>query len=64
MYPIFFIDVVHFSVSDNGIIRKLAAYTILGLSSDKHKEVLSLFRSEKMKTVNTGYVFLTNLKIV
>lgn len=29
IYPIVFIDAVHFSVKDNNIIRKLAAYVIL-----------------------------------
>ena len=42
VYPIVFIDAVHFSVRDNGIIRKLAAYIILGINSDGHKEVLSI----------------------
>jgi len=32
IYPIVFIDAVHFSVRDNGVIRKLAAYTILGIN--------------------------------
>lgn len=42
VYPIVFIDAVNFSVRDNGIIRKLAAYIILGINSDGHKEVLSI----------------------
>lgn len=42
VYPIIFIDAVHFSVRDNGIIRKLAAYIILGISKDGCKEVLSI----------------------
>lgn len=45
IYPIVFIDVVHFSVRDNGIIRKLAAYLILGINKDGYdgyKEVLSI----------------------
>ncbi len=32
IYPVLFIDAVHYSVRDNGIIRKLAAYVILGIS--------------------------------
>lgn len=31
VYPILFIDAVHYSVRDNGVIRKLAAYVILGI---------------------------------
>ena len=42
LYPIVFIDAVHFSVKDNHIIRKLAAYVILGVTMDGHKEVLSI----------------------
>lgn len=42
VYPIVFIDAVHFSVRDNNIIRKLAAYVILGVNSEGKKEVLSL----------------------
>ncbi|MBR5513441.1 MAG: transposase, partial [Ruminococcus sp.] len=32
VYPIVFIDAVHFSVRDNGQIKKLAAYVILAIS--------------------------------
>lgn len=42
IYPIIFIDAVHFSVRDNGIIKKLAAYVILGINKDGLKEVLSI----------------------
>ena len=41
-YPIIFIDAAHFSVRDNGIIRKLAAYTILGINEEGKKEVLTI----------------------
>ena len=30
IYPVLFIDAIHYSVRDNGIIRKMAAYVILG----------------------------------
>jgi transposase-like protein len=42
IYPIVFIDAIHFSVRDNGIIRKLASYTILGINDQGRKEVLSI----------------------
>lgn len=42
VYPIVFIDAIHFSVRDNGQVRKLAAYVILGINSSGHKEVLSI----------------------
>ena len=31
VYPILYIDAIHYSVRDNGVIRKLAAYVILGI---------------------------------
>ena len=42
VYPIVFIDAVHFSVRDNNIIKKLAAYIILGVNDEGRKEVLSI----------------------
>lgn len=42
IYPILFIDAVHFSVRDDNIIRKLAAYVIIGINCDGMKEVISL----------------------
>ena len=46
VYPIVFIDAVHFSVRDNGQIKKLAAYVILAVSLTGHKEVLSIHIGE------------------
>ena len=46
VYPIVFIDAAHFSVRDNGQIRKLAAYVILAVSLTGHKEVLSIHIGE------------------
>jgi len=42
VYPIVFIDAVHFSVRDNNVIKKLAAYIILGVNDEGRKEVLSI----------------------
>ena len=42
VYPIVFIDAIHFSVRDDGVIRKLAAYVVLGINQDGRKEVLSI----------------------
>ena len=38
VYPIVFIDAAHFSVRDNGQIRKLAAYVILAVSLRRNWE--------------------------
>ena len=42
VYPILFIDAVHFLVKDNNVIRKLAAYVILGINHEGKKEVLTI----------------------
>ena len=42
VYPVIFIDAIHYSVRDNGIIKKLAAYVILGLSCMGRKDVLTI----------------------
>jgi putative transposase len=42
IYPVVFVDAIHFSVRDNGIIKKKAAYIILGVNEDGKKEVLSI----------------------
>ena len=40
--PILYIDAIHYSVRDNGVIRKLAAYVILGINTEGKKEVLTI----------------------
>lgn len=42
VYPVIYIDAIHYSVRDNGIIKKLAAYVILGINLEGRKEVLSI----------------------
>ena len=42
VYPILYIDTIHYSVRDNGIIQKLAAYVILGINAEGKKEVLTI----------------------
>ena len=46
VYPIVFIDAVHFSVRDDGVIRKLAAYVVLGINEEGKKEVLTIVIGE------------------
>ena len=41
VYPILYIDAIHYSVRDNGVIRKLATYVILDINTEGKKEVLS-----------------------
>ena len=39
VYPIVFIDAVHFSVRNDGVIRKLAVYVVLGINEEGKKEI-------------------------
>lgn len=43
IYPVIYIDAVHFSVRDAGIVKKRAAYVILGITTEGMKEVLGLY---------------------
>lgn len=42
VYPIVFTDAIHFSVRDNGQIKKLAVYVILAVNLEGKKQVLSI----------------------
>lgn len=42
VYPVLYIDAVHYSVRDSGVIRKMAAYIIPGITTAGYKEVLSI----------------------
>lgn len=42
VYPVLYIDAIHYSVRDNGMIKKLAAYVILGINLGGKKEVLTI----------------------
>lgn len=42
IYPMVFVDATHYSVCDNGVVHKLAAYVILAIKCDGRKEVLSI----------------------
>ena len=42
VYPIVYIDTIHYSVRDEDVIKKLAAYVILGINTNGIKEVLSI----------------------
>ena len=49
VYPVVYIDAIHYSVREDGVIRKLAAYVILGLTLEGKKEVLSIQIGENEK---------------
>ena len=48
VYPILYIDAIHYSVRDNGVIRKLAAYVILGINTEGKKEIGRASCSERV----------------
>lgn len=54
VYPILYIDAIHYSVRDNGVIRKLAAYVILGINMEGKKRFLP-FQQAIMKVRNTSF---------
>ena len=49
IYPIVYINAINYSVRDNVIIRKLAAYVILGINTGGKKEVLSINKKSRCK---------------
>ncbi|GAA0765110.1 hypothetical protein GCM10008908_01160 [Clostridium subterminale] len=42
VYPIVYIDAVHFSVRANHVVKKFAAYVILGINEEGRKEIISI----------------------
>ena len=42
VYPIVYIDAIVFNMRENNVIRKAAAYVILGINEEGRKEVLSI----------------------
>lgn len=46
VYPVIYLDAIHYSVREDGVIRKLAAYMILRITLEGKKEVLSIQSGE------------------
>lgn len=46
IYPIVWLDAIHYKIRDNGKVAGKAVYTILGVTLDGRKEVLGLYISE------------------
>lgn len=42
VYPVVYIDAVHFSVKENGTIGKKAVYVVLGINQEGKKDILSI----------------------
>jgi len=43
IYPVVFIDAIHYSVRIEGVVKKAAVYVVLGINMDGIKEVLGLY---------------------
>lgn len=46
VYPIVWLDAMHFKVKNNGRVEHKALYNILGVNADGHKEILGMYVSE------------------
>jgi len=46
IYPIVWLDAIHYKIRDNGRVQGHAVYTILGVNLEGEKEVLGLYLSE------------------
>lgn len=46
VYPIVFLDAIHFKVREDGVVKSKAIYTILGIDLDGKKDILGLYISE------------------
>lgn len=46
VYPIVFLDAIHFKVREDGQVKSKAIYSILGVNRDGMKEILGLYSSE------------------
>lgn len=43
VYPVIWLDAMHFKVRDNGVVKAKAIYSILGVTLDGEKEVLGIY---------------------
>ena len=61
IYPLVFIDSVHFNVKSENMVTKKAAYVVLGVTEDGYKEVLGIWIGEN-ETAKFWLSVLTDLK--
>lgn len=57
--PILYIDAIHYSVRDNGVIRKQAAYVLPGINTEGKKEVLTMNVGDN-ESSKYGFLYLMN----
>lgn len=63
VYPIVFIDAIHFNVKQENVIVKKATYVMLGVNADGFKEVLGIWIEEN-ESAKYWLETLNELKIV
>lgn len=61
VYPIVFIDCVHFNVKADNMVTKKAAYVVLGVNENGYKEILGIWIGEN-ETAKFWLSVLTDLK--
>jgi len=43
VYPVIWLDAIHFKVRDNGVVKSKAIYSVLAVTTDGQKEVIGLY---------------------
>ena len=61
VYPIVFIDCVHFNVKTDNMVTKKAAYVVLGVNENGYKEIFGIWIGEN-ETAKFRLAVLTDLK--
>lgn len=61
VYPIVFIDCIHFNVKTENMVVKKAAYVVLGVNEDGYKDILGIWIGEN-ETAKFWLSVLTDLK--
>lgn len=61
IYPLVFIDCVHFNVKTDNMVTKKAAYVVLGVTEDGYKEILGIYIGEN-ETAKFWLSVLTDIK--
>ena len=46
IYPVVWLDAMHFKVRDNGVVKSKAIYSLLGVNCDGEKEVMGIYFGE------------------
>ena len=57
VYPIVFLDAMHFKVREDGKVTSKAFYSILGVNRDGRKDILGMYIFLKMKVPIFGLAF-------